>query len=1415
MAKTKDRSARKSCDTAKQLSAPFERRDIIDECKKHFIFHSNAPRGSSVVLYGGVGLGKRTAAAQVAKEITAKDGRRILTINGMSIVTFICDYISIHEKLTGQTLPRGLGLRLSIPKIRHLLESRQDEWFLVITDLSFYLEQDPHLCSAIPTKGHVLITSKDLHFPGENDHKQVKIGPTTIAVASIAIARQSIQVYAKGLFDREVYQLARQLSPKLLNISWYEYGKLQRWARAAPLFLRVTMINLQLLRLDFAAYRDHYERSFDHSRLSQYQGIGWYATAFNVACTILWKALGDHDTWAQKLLHLLAMVYSDSIPLRLVENLPVFRDTLSDQLSPALDLLASHGIVLIGEVNGEQTISVIHRDLARWVYKHGLHQAKSSEDQHRRLVESWAVVFHEELAGSGVNAECYPPYQDSERLWSLYTLINMFVTTQFHLPRSNPPASEPILYFLVNVMESTIHWWPVTIPPGYLLDETVPVLLALQLTIPLNTFNAYYLRIRLCRMETYYLVSEYPQAEQYLRQAKRSLTALEMYEEQNEVIVDTNLHAIHGYEINPTASSSTAFQQQNRNSLPITPAKSAPATPVPILTLYQRRYEDLEIALLVAQRRYSSVEILLRPLLNPPSQTSFSDPYILARRYSWMAQANSADMATTLLDVDMYAVRYSHQAMVIWASLPEDERWATKGGSDFKVLNWVNTHVEQLVASRKFKGALIFLPRLLERFSETIPSKMDIRIFQPAKRLVECYVKLDRIKEADEVVEKILETFVDNPLSMKALSGNRDNRTDVSNSTDMKLAWDVLFELARGHQEFGNYAVAEGLIRYIIGSWRRRKVGSYEEVFWIADPKLSQEENEKERNEVEANNKASREARDEREATWKASCPIEWWCHLIELLAFQGRDVEAGRLVLMLRQEFAQDKIKKKLLRKSLTRSKDSIRKMEEIYQRACEIEKMGWTKEWQALLSRSKTSFFLRKAVKAFGNPVKRVKRGREFETDLSVGHGSSDARECRILYMLDRIWSHSGYSSRLKTRTEGYIQDIDTYPVKKQRHLCELWRWCECRKRRSRAFSLPWYECEDKWWTLEIARREDLVKSRKKWKQTTLDNWTYLLVDKPAPRPKRCKDDCPCINANIAGLAAQAAIEKRLWLYTEPLKPGQINRKRNTSPYRIPGKILKPHEFSKHDLNPIRCGTDFDNDYDTLKWLQAEFDVVERDDENYIIPNAVNIPTITISSPKKKDTDAEGDKSLKADEDWFTFNWNRDLERQENIMNYVKMSDEARKKHESERNEMWGLTEDGYPIELRAEPDGSNVPGELERDDESDCDAEEEKKRSKDYKSGGEVAASAVEEGTLLPPEPDHAPTPQPNEEAVLAPDTELKLQRSFEEAGIAVDLTHVDVEEQEQPEETFEIEMSGAVGVEPEEEIEQTPPTVDVCQ
>lgn len=1401
MAKPKNHQAffNRDAATASSKSA-FERRDIIDEVKGHFKSNVHCPRGVSVVLYGGTGLGKRTIANQVAREVTAADGRRIFAINGQSIVTFICDYCSIYEAITGQTLPRGLGLRFSIPKVRHLLESRQEEWFLVITDLSFYLEQDPHLCSAIPTKGHVLITSKDLHFPEESDGQQVRIGPDTIAVAALAIARTSTQVYAKGLFDKEVYQLARQLSPKLLNISWYQFGKLQRWARAAPLFLRITMINLQLLRLDFAAYRDQYERSFDHSRIAQYQGIGWYSTAFNVACSILWQALGDRDAWAQRLLHLLAMVYSHPIPMRLIGKLPIFRDTASDQLSPALDVLASYGIISINQDACGPAVSIIHRDLARWVYKHGLHRPKSGHVEHRRLVEAWAKVFDEELAVPAERARSYPPYVDSQLLWSLYPLINMFVTTQFHLPRTPAPSSEPILGFLVNTMESTIYWWPLTVPPGYLLDETVPVLLSLQFKVSLNTFNSYYLRIRLCRMETHFLVKELAQAEQYLRQAKRSLRALELYEKEDDwspVVIDPNWNSPVHLVASVAASSSSTQQQQTRTVAADSAEILPPATPVPPLLVLQRRTEDLEIALFLAQRRYADAKALIGSMLKPASLTSLSDPCILAQRHCWMAEAFCASM--TIVDTNTNALRHSHQTMMIWANLPEDERWAIKGNSSVKVLDWVMCHVEQLFDARKFKGASLFLPRLIERWVDMIPSKMNPRVFGPAKRLVECLVKIDQVDKADEVVENLLETIWQNTFNMKVFSGFHNEHPDPSQDMDMKLAWEVLIELARGHREIGNFAIAEGLVRFAIGSWRRRHVGSYEELAVVSDPNLSKEEQERTRNEIKAKNTLAREGRDEREATWKATCPVDWWDLLIDILTFQGRCDEARRLVRSLVRVFAHDKGARKSLRWSFATSRESCRKMRDIYQRACEIEESGWTREWQRLLGKSRESFFLRKAVKAFGSPVKRVKRGVDFASDFSVPHGRYHARESRILYMLDRFWSHagSGYLSRMQWGADDFVEDIATFPVKDQKHMCDLWKWCGCRKRRSRASSLPWFEYQDKWWTLEVQQREQMVKEARKWQQTTLDDWIYLIIEKPARKPSACKPDCPCINANLAGLAEQAALEKRLWLYTEPLKSSQLNPKKQGPPYKRSARPSKPHEFDPGDLVPtIALRKKQGRGTESLKWFQPEFDRIERSDENYIIPNAVNIPAITITSAVKEREceSADGPDSNAEDEHWFTLTWRRDLAKQESVLAYVQMSEEARRKHEDVRSRMWGLSEDGFPIDLPSNFDGSSLepPGEAAQSD--DDDAVEDIREPEGGGSGSETDDDAAHEKADDSPQ-GSATVENGIAESVHDIDAELRTEADPQADTVALssDPGAVDIRE------PSNIEMSGAVGVE----------------
>ena len=1237
---------------SKRGSTPFQRRDLIDRVKKHFSrgANSHGALGERVVLYGRSGQGKRTIAAQVAKEITEADGRRLLWINGISFIPFVRDYCLLYHELTGKHLPRGLGLAVTLAKIKHLLEERRQEWFMVIADLGLYSDDEPELASSLPNRGHVLVTSSDILYPDKN--VPLGIGPNSrTPICALKFANNATEVYVDGLANEEIQQLTRELCPSLLNVTFNEFGKMQRYARGVPLFLRLTMINLQLLKVDFAAYRRLFEKQFDHRQIEKYQHVGWQ-TVCVIAYKMMWDALGDYDLWAQRLLVTLTVAEGHAVPLRLLEKLPVFSRNIADHLSPALDLLTSLGLVNVTGEPTDQYVSVMHHEVSHWVWKH---LRLRSREQHLRIILSWVSVLSTELASQSttVRTPCgmvsiSTPY-DIQKVWSLLPLIEVVVMGISGVGRYIPSRENPVswqfphmlvLNFLVHVAETVVADRRVPFYVGMFSDEAYKVLLVVRHLLYFGESQLYFLRIKHVRIQAYLALNEHTLAEQDLRIAKRNLRILEAYVEKDS---DEWIFA--------SASGDPVNQSMATPAIPNTTTPAEPSTtmptasdssetdtaaslgdtlppPFPSLVTLTRRTEDLEVQILLSQQRYNQALALLVRLLCPPVETSYTDPYVLAQRYSWCAYALSGYRQFHVIDGE--ALRWSHAAMCVWITFNEDERWGKGARVGVEVLAWVERHTELLMEMRKFKGALLFLPKLLDVWQDLIPMG-DGKVWRLARRVVECYVNLNMVVEAEEVVERMLEILNGSLNGISDLSGfggslsggGYENET-IGDGDGREMFWWMLVELARGYCKIGSVVVAEGLMRFCLGSWRRRHVGEMRQIEIIPEGNATEEQRAKYKKEQEEVNQKEKDKRNERESTWRRSAPADWWTMFISVLVMQGKVEEPKRLAEELVLDG--DDPDRNQLESVVSRRVDAYQLMIKLYERAIWAEEDGRLKEWKMLLGESRDRFLLRRAVKAFGSVTQRVREKRDLASDIDLNL-FSQAKQSKILHLLDRNWGHRyGFSPRSRWDTPDYIEDVTTPLVNDQRHICDYWRWCQCKRMRSRAWSIDYAEYVQKHFILE----DEMIEQRPKpLRQTTLDNWFYLIVPSPSPRPQGCSEDCPCINANIAGLAQQATLEKKLWTYTEPTGPWRIPMPKTPARYKNPKDRPKCNELSRYDMDFDTSLPTNDNDLErTWKWYQPEFSMADYDDENYIVPWALDMPAINITLIEDE---SEGEESAK----------------------------------------------------------------------------------------------------------------------------------------------------------------------------------------
>ena len=1097
---------------------------------------------------------------------------------------------------------------------------------MVIEDLGDFFDDDPELDSLLPVRGHILVTSSALTTSQPSASKGRRNPPKIIPDLKFADTA-SAQIYVGELSDVEVNQYARQLCPQLLNISSEEFGPIQRCARTIPLFLNITAINLQLLRVDFAAYRRLIEKriSNETTKITHHKFSRYY-TACKIAATFMWEGLGDYDLWSQRLLIVVSVgVYP--IPLRLVKRLSIFSRPISDHLSPALDFLRSLGLLTISNETDDPQVSVVHPDVSRWIR---LHVVEHSKKELQRMVLSWLSLLSTELRNdpSLCDVQASPsvstPY-DSHKTWSLLPLINDVVaaiplvdlyphggTRRPQVPESSQVA---VLNFLIHAAETLLHDHRVlNYHVTKLVGEAFKILFELPHLLLYGEFQMYSLRIKHVQIWAQLQTDDLTRAEHAVRSAKRTLRFLTL------AVQNTTKFT----------SAETSTSSAGADPIPCHTDKSSKAAasiPFPSLCSLTRVTEDLETELLLAQGRYTEVFCILSEQFSPspsPSSTSTSNPYVLAQRYDWCVQALLFSREQP--DYLSLALKWSHAAMGVWATFDETEQWegGTKGG--IEILGWIEGHADLLMENNKPKGALMFLPRLLDIWLDLAPKGNEM-VWSIAARLVDCYLKLDMIGDAEEVIEEMLEILNSTSNGMTDLSGlggspsgGGYDREIVGSGTGRERFWAMLVDLARGYAKVGSVIVAEGILRYCLGSWRRRHVGSLQSIRVVSGTKASEEEKADAKRFEDEENKKLKEDIKEREATWKMTAPVDWWACLIDVLVMQGKTYEASELVNSLKggdSEAGFDQLEKAFLRRL-----SSYELMKIVYQRAIWAHEDGHLREWKMILGESRNRFLLRRAVAAFGSVTGRVREKRDFQSDIDL-HLKSHAKQSRILNLLDRTWEpDSGFVQRW----DGPAHDLDDVPLSlrdgDQTFLAEFWRMCLCRRRKHRDGFL----FEHHFRRLRFARLDKWPDEQlKPLKQTTLDAWVYIMVPTPSPRPKGCNDDCPCIDANIAGLAEQAAIEKTLWNWKEIRPRVVINEFR----HRYRGDKPDCNKLPNDEMSAVPA--DRITSTRTWTWWQQEIWGGDSEGENYIVKGSLDIPKITISLVlEQEDLDDEKQQDL-----------------------------------------------------------------------------------------------------------------------------------------------------------------------------------------
>ncbi|KPI39977.1 uncharacterized protein AB675_11600 [Cyphellophora attinorum] len=333
---------------------PLYRRDeYVDKVKRALtpLEVSHGALFESVVIHGSEGAGKRTIAIQAANEICAQDGRTLLIINGKNFETFIPSYLETFQTLTGSYLPAAEHWFYSLYNLKHYLDRHRTEWLMVITDVGMYLDNELDgpgrpLAWFLPTRGQIIMTSSSL------------------IEDCLRAAANATSIRLRWLGDADMQRFARYLWPGFDDTSVYE--RLMGLSGNMPLSFAIIAANLKLLDVNLQTYVRIFEtRLADRKAASRKADFCQFDLEDNVHREILWDALGDRDRWSLRLIAAMSFLDPWSIPIDIIENMSVFRNTISDRVAPSLSLLESLGIANVVENH-----VWIHPTLHAWFRSH-------------------------------------------------------------------------------------------------------------------------------------------------------------------------------------------------------------------------------------------------------------------------------------------------------------------------------------------------------------------------------------------------------------------------------------------------------------------------------------------------------------------------------------------------------------------------------------------------------------------------------------------------------------------------------------------------------------------------------------------------------------------------------------------------------------------------------------------------------------------------------------------------------------------------------------------------------------------------------------------------------------------------------------------------------------------------------------
>lgn len=329
------------------------------------------------------------------------------------------------------------------------------------------------------------------------------------------------------------------------------------------------------------------------------------------------------------------------------------------------------------------------------------------------------------------------------------------------------------------------------------------------------------------------------------------------------------------------------------------------------------------------------------------------------------------------------------------------------------------------------------------------------------------------------------------------------------------------------------------------------------------------------------------------------------WTRLVICLIEQGKFEEAR----VIRDKY-QDEADEDRIGRLIVRARAAYKYMKEVYAKRLEAERSGDLLEFEALIDLYGLKPDLDEAITMFGDPKQRIEEDRDFESDIDI-HKVSRARKSRILQLLNFPLVYQSFV-HLSTRwIELDDSSEDLWCNRKQTILGQYWRFCECKRKRQRSASISMDILAE---GVPSQRRDTEPSSSRALKQKSLDDWV-TRTPTSNPLPPGCSESCPCIAANSTGRKESKDLESKLFLWKdseaedESKRPKDPPRYRRRKPRRQP---IPDHEIFTYDAAK-----------NSWLWLQSEWRDGDGEDENYIIPNALDIPGISIMPP-------EGDKEL-----------------------------------------------------------------------------------------------------------------------------------------------------------------------------------------